>query len=243
MAGIQLAIVLTGFAPTLYMRSYFQAPQLPGYLFLHGLVLTVWFALLLLQTGLVGGRRIIWHRWLGCVGAVVAVGVVLTSVMAAVGTLEHPRVQFPVELPQPSGVDLVEQKAAGFFNTSALLLIFAVLTTAALLVRHKPAIHKRLMLIGSAGLVSAAAFRWTFLLIGLGVSPEGAIAIAGRSGLFVSLSLIAIVAIYDKLSLRRVLPATFWGAGITVLLYLLVFQLHSTDVAHAWIARTMHLAG
>jgi len=241
-AAIQLAIVLTGFAPTLYMRGYFQAPQLPQHLSFHGLVLTAWFALLLLQTGLVD-RRMRWHRSLGWLGAAVAVGVVVTSALAAVRTLEHPRMQFPMELPQPLGAELLEQKSAGFFNTSALILIFTVLITAAVLQRHKPAVHKRLMLIASAAIVSAAAFRWTFLLAGLGVPADISFAIGGRAGIVVSLILIATVAIHDKLTLRRVLPATVWGAGVTVALYLLVFQLRSTHMALAWVAQVMRGAG
>jgi hypothetical protein len=243
MAGIQLAILLSGFAPTLYMRSYFRAPELPAYLFVHGFVLTAWFVLLLLQARLANTRRMVWHRLLGWIGAAVAVAVVVTSALAAVGTLQHPRVQFPIEPPRPSGAELLEQKSASFFNTSALLLIFTVLITAALVLRHKPAVHKRLISIASTVIVSAAAFRWPFLLAGLGVSPEVSLAIGGRAGIVVSLLLMAAVAIHDKLKLRHVLPATWWGTGITVSLYLLVFQVSSTHMGRAWVAQMMHDAG
>lgn len=243
MAGTQLAVVLSGFTPTLYLRGYFQAPELPGYLAFHGLVLTAWFALQLLQARLANTRRMRWHRALGWVGAAVAVGVVVTSALAAVGTLEHPRVQFPMELPQPAGMELIERKSASLFNTLALLLIFTVLLTAALLQRHRPTSHKRLMSIASAVIASAAAFRWPFLLAGLGVSPQLSLAIGGRAGIVVSLLLIAAVAVYDTVTVRRVLPATWWGAGVTVSVYMLVFPLGATQFGLAWAASMMHGAG
>jgi hypothetical protein len=242
MAAVQLLIVLTGFAPTLYLRRYFHAPQLPWYLAVHGMLLTAWFALLLLQPLLIGRGRLLWHRRLGVVALAVAMGVVASSIAAAVGTLQHPRVQFPVELPQPTGAALLQQKSAGFFNTAGLVLIFSVLVTAAIVLAHKAAIHKRLMLIASAAIVSAAAFRWTFLLAGLGVSPEVSFAIGGRAGIVVSLLLIAIVAVYDKRTLGRVLPVTVWGAVVAVGLPILAFQLHSTPVALEWVQKIMHTA-
>jgi hypothetical protein len=243
MAGIQLAIVLSGFAPTLYMRSYFAAPELPAYLFVHGLVLTAWFILLLLQARLANTRRHGWHWFIGWIGAAVAVGVVATSALAAAGTLQHPRVQFPIEPPRPSGAELLEQKSASFFNTAALLLIFAVLVTAAFALRNKPTHHKRLISIASAVIASAAAFRWPFLLAGLGVSPEVSLAIGGRAGIVVSTLLITAVAIHDKLTLRHVSRATWWGAGVAISIYLLVLPLSATRMGLAWVARIMHDAG
>jgi hypothetical protein len=243
MAGVQLAVVLSGFAPTFYMRSYFAAPELPMYLFVHGIVLTAWFVLLLLQARLANTRQHGWHWFLGWIGAAVAVGVVVTSALAAAGTLQHPRVQFPIEPPRPSGAQLLEQKSVSFFNTAALLLIFAVLVTAAFALRNKPAHHKRLISIASAVIASAAAFRWPFLLAGLGVSPEAAIDIGGRAGIVVSALLIAAVAIHDKLTLRHVSRATWWGAGVTVSIYLLVLPLSATPLGLAWVAQIMHHTG
>lgn len=240
MAAILLAIMLTGFAPTLYLRNYFQAPELPLHLFIHGSVMTLWFTLLLVQTGLTRRNRMAWHRYLGLLGMWVAVAVVVTSTLAAFGQLETTRMQFRVTDPQPVGLNPVERKSAEFFSTMGLILVFAVLTTAAILQVHKPAVHKRLMLIGSAAVVGAAAYRWTFLLTGLGVSPEISFAIGGQAGTILPLILIASIAVYDKVIAGRVLAATLWGAGITVVLRLLVFQLRNTDVALAWVSKMMH---
>jgi hypothetical protein len=243
MAGIQLAIVLSGFAPTFYLRSYFAAPELPMYLLVHGIVLTAWFVLLLVQSWLGRTRQHGWHWFIGWIGAAVAVGVVVTSALAATGTLEHPRVQFPIEPPRPVGAELLEQRSVSFFNTLALLLIFAVLVTAAFFLRNKPTHHKRLVSIASAAMASAAAFRWPFLLAGLGVSPEAAIAIGGRAGMIVSTLLIAAIALYDKLTLRHVARATWWGAGVVATIYVLVLPMSTTRMGLAWVARIMHDAG
>jgi len=39
MSAVILAIVLSGFAPTLYLRPVFKPLPIPGYLYLHGIVL------------------------------------------------------------------------------------------------------------------------------------------------------------------------------------------------------------
>jgi len=48
-AGL-LAALLVGFAPTLFLRSLFDVPPIPAYLYVHGIVLTTWFVLVFAQT-------------------------------------------------------------------------------------------------------------------------------------------------------------------------------------------------
>jgi hypothetical protein len=43
MSGTLLLILLAGFAPTLYLRAAFEAPDMPVYLHVHGVTLTCWF--------------------------------------------------------------------------------------------------------------------------------------------------------------------------------------------------------
>jgi hypothetical protein len=60
-AGL-LIVVVAGFAPTFYLRPAFQPAELPVSLVLHGVLLTIWFALAPLQAWLVRSTRMAWHR-------------------------------------------------------------------------------------------------------------------------------------------------------------------------------------
>jgi len=68
MSAVILAIVLSGFAPTLYLRPVFKPLPIPGYLYLHGIVLTSWFVWFTMQTFLIQSRRTALHRRLGVAG-------------------------------------------------------------------------------------------------------------------------------------------------------------------------------
>src|SRR5262245_42395353 len=91
LAAAILAVVLVAFAPTLYLRSRvgpmdvaLQHADLPLHLVVHGIALTAWFSLLLIQPWLiaVGNRRL--HMRLGLFGVVAAVGVVATGIYTLV---------------------------------------------------------------------------------------------------------------------------------------------------------------
>ena len=48
-----LIIVFAGFAPTFYLKGLFGTPPLSNLLFAHGLIMSIWIALLVVQTALV----------------------------------------------------------------------------------------------------------------------------------------------------------------------------------------------
>ena len=58
-------IIFAGFAQTFYLKSWFDSPQLSNVLFVHGVIMTFWFALLFSQLALVSKGRIDLHRRLG----------------------------------------------------------------------------------------------------------------------------------------------------------------------------------
>ena len=72
MAAALLVVGFAGFGRTFFFKSFFEAPDLPWYLILHGVVLTVWFGLLLTQTLLIAARRTALHRRLGRVAVATA---------------------------------------------------------------------------------------------------------------------------------------------------------------------------
>jgi hypothetical protein len=68
MAAAILALVLVGFARTLDLRALFDVPPIPAYLYVHGALLTAWFALVVAQTALIRHASVATHRRLGVVG-------------------------------------------------------------------------------------------------------------------------------------------------------------------------------
>ena len=79
-----IVIVFAGFAYTYYLKELFGAPALPGLLHLHGLVMTLWFALFLLQVSLIAAGRVDLHRRVGVFGALLAALVVVVGVITAI---------------------------------------------------------------------------------------------------------------------------------------------------------------
>ena len=86
MSLVLATIVAGGFVRTFYLRPAFQSAltndePLPFYLNVHGVLLTAWFSLLIVQSFLVAAKRTRWHRTLGVYGAVVALGVLGASLL------------------------------------------------------------------------------------------------------------------------------------------------------------------
>ena len=79
MAAAMSVIVFLGFGPSFYLNGYLAAAfgqrplrALPPIIVVHGLVLTAWMIVLMVQTGLVAKGQVRWHRRLGVAGAVLA---------------------------------------------------------------------------------------------------------------------------------------------------------------------------
>jgi hypothetical protein len=82
-----LAFLMIGFAPSLYLRAFFDVAPIPVYLHVHGAIATSWFVWLVLQTSMVRTGRTATHRRLGVVGAVIAVAVVFAGPVATIGAV------------------------------------------------------------------------------------------------------------------------------------------------------------
>jgi len=90
-SGVLLAGLVVGFAKTFFLRSLFDVRPLPPYLYVHGIVLTAWYALILAQTSLVAAHRTDLHRRLGVLAVGVAMAVVPLSTFVVVRAV--PRMQ------------------------------------------------------------------------------------------------------------------------------------------------------
>src|SRR5713101_6185165 len=126
-SGGLLAAVVVGFARTFYLRSLFNVPPIPAYLYVHGVVLTTWFVLVFTQTCLVAAHRTDLHRRLGLFAAAVAVLVVLVSAFVIVRAVP----KFITSGSDPAQMQFV------IIGDLVSLVLFATLVAAGLRMRHQ----------------------------------------------------------------------------------------------------------
>ena len=209
-AVLTLLLIFAGFARTYYLKGMFASPALPPLVHLHGLVMTGWFVLFLVQAMLVATHRTAVHRRLGIVGAVWALMVLVVGLATAIHGARRGFTPGP-----PPLVFLVVPVMD--------LVVFAALIGTALLNRHRPDIHRRLMLLGTIGLLAPA----------IGRLPIGFIARGGLPAIFGLLVLGAVAsAAYDTWRHRRLHPAFGWGLLLLVGSIPLRIALAGTGVWH-----------
>jgi hypothetical protein len=222
MSIVMLLIVLVGFSRTLYLRAFFDVPPIPPHVYVHGVILTAWFALFCLQTSLVAGGRRDLHRRLGFVGAGLGVAVIVANaaVLWAIGA--RLRVEFQSGRVDPA---FLIRAIWGDFGS---LISFAVLLSAALVFRQRPEVHKRLMLLASVSIVGQALGRIVHWPIFAGIhivnlSTGGMIFFLGG------------LVIYDLVSMKRVHPATILGGTFRVLVWVGVRVVAASEFGQAFI--------
>jgi hypothetical protein len=187
---MSIAVVVTvfaGFAPTYYLRPRYTSTPLMPLLHLHGLVFTSWIALFLIQTTLVAAHRTDLHRRLGIAGGVIATLMVLIGVSTAI--IRASQGATPPGGPSPQAFLVVP---------IGDMLVFAILVGAGFYYRRRSDVHKRLMLLATISILTAAIARLPFAILQAG--PPA----------FFALTDIFIVAclLYDLMTLKRIHRAT-----------------------------------
>lgn len=203
MSAALLVIVVVGFSRSFFLQSFFEFPDLPMHLHVHGAVLTAWFLLALLQPYLVRTNRVSLHRSVGVIGASLAVAVVIVGLWTLV------RRDAPT-------IDEEPNAAAG---NLASLIMFASCIVLGLASRKRPDVHRRLMLLASIPIVAPALDRvgripavQTALEPLLAWFPAPVEVAFGFVGF---LTLVLTVVAFDLLSSRRIQAGTWQGlAGI-----------------------------
>src|ERR1044071_2667214 len=77
-------LVFAGFARTYYLKGFFATPALPSFIVhIHGVIMTAWVALFIVQVTLVARRRTKLHQRLGILGAILAALVVVVGILTA----------------------------------------------------------------------------------------------------------------------------------------------------------------
>src|SRR5262249_47860303 len=222
-------IVIIGFARTYYLKAFFDTPSLPSVLVhLHGIVMTAWVIMFVTQVSLVAGHRTRLHRRMGVVGGVLAAAVVFVGLAVAVSAATR-------------AVSNSSEAAGGPSQASAALQflviplvdmsVFAILIVTALYFRRRIEIHRRLMLLATLTLLSAAIAR----------IPLHFIATGGPLAFFRLTDLLILVCVaFDTVRNRRLHPAFLWAAPLVIASQPLRLMLGGTDT---WIRLAAWLAG
>jgi hypothetical protein len=193
MAMLLCVIVFIGFFHTFFGVGFVQAPLPSPILRVHGIVFTAWMLLLVTQAALVSTRRVAWHRTLGTVAFGLPPLMIGLGVIAAIDALGRKVSIGPLDPATSLALPLV--------NITA----FAIVIAAAWKARRRSDAHKRLVVLATVSLSTAA----------LGRIPWAQLDLSPAAGPVIGLAaLILLLVAYDVLSLRRVHRSTMWAAPL-----------------------------
>ncbi len=190
------AILVLGFARTYYLKVVFGTPSLTWLVHLHGLLLTVWFALFFVQSRFIASHRVDLHRRFGIFGGFLAASIIFVGIPTLVRFVTAPQSD-----PEAHALQM------GIFGVdSVIFTLFAGFVAAALLLRRRPEAHKRLMLLATLSLVWPPMSRIPITFI----SDSFVISL-----LLTDLCVVACI-ILDTLRHRRLNPVLAWGGGLNI---------------------------
>jgi hypothetical protein len=211
-----LSIVVIGFAQSYFLAGMLRA-RLPSTLVhIHAALFISWICLLTVQPFLVAIGRVTWHKTLGVFGVILPPLLVVFGVLTLFAFIRRTGTDADVPPELLLAGDLEE------------LTLFVVLTSWALLARHRATSHKRLMIMGTMAMLGPAIARWP-----IPFSPIGTICI--------QLGLPLLIVIYDLWSGRRVHRSTTIAFALITVGLLAVFPLSSLGFWQpliAWIRGT-----
>jgi hypothetical protein len=226
MAIFLVAVVFIGFAPSFYLRDIVPAyprpnPTLPPTVMFHGLMFTLWMALLVIQTQLVSTRRVETHMKLGAATMLVAIALIPVMYLTAVWAVaRHSHPPFTDDL-NWTAIPL------------AVIPAFAFLVYEAWRRRKQSPWHKRLML-GATILFAAGP---GFSRIPLAPPTFWGFAIQLLAG---TALLYAPLFVWDRRTLGKAHPATWTGYAVATAAAIIPLALIYTN---SWADIAAHLPG
>jgi hypothetical protein len=213
-AALAIAVIIfAGFAPSYYLRAWFDTHSLPLLVHVHGLIMTAWIALFVIQVLLAARRRIALHRRLGILGALLAVLIVIVGMMTLIAAATR-EVHADPHSPQATFFLMLL-----CFNT-VNLLVFATLVAAAIRLRRQSDWHKRLMLLATASLLGPALARLPLSFFD-----------SNLHALLAVYACILLCAIIDTARHRRLHPVFAWGAPAVIAIFHITYVVAATP---AW---------
>jgi hypothetical protein len=220
-ALLLLGIIVKGFGPTFFIRKNENindghGPEgLPIYLIIHGLVMTTWILLLVLQSGLIQTNNTKLHMRLGWFGLVVAIMVIPTGILAINGF--GPRL-LALGVPIPV---LRDGLSLFFWIDVFSLILFPSLFGAALYHRKNSDWHKRFIVYAGFTVLVPALARLTAQIAG----TESFGGINWPLTWLVLFGIMSSIPIYDVVKMKRLQKATvisFISVFIGMLLAVLI---------------------
>jgi hypothetical protein len=206
------ATVLFGFAKTYFMAGMVHAPLPNKLIHIHGAVFTSWMVFLLVQEGLIAGRKIKWHMQLGLVGFGLAIAMVVLGLLAATDSMRR-------------GVGVPGLDALTFYVVPMTsIVMFAVMVWLAYRFRFRAATHKRLILIATINIAGAAIGRW----------PVAALQHTPPLQNVVTLAFLLLIVAYDFISQERLQKSTLWAGLVLMVVQLVRIPIAMTPAWHAF---------
>jgi hypothetical protein len=211
MTALLCVVVFIGFFATFFGAGFVRAPLPNAVLRVHGIVFTAWMLFLLTQAALVSAGRVAWHRTLGIFAFGLPPLMIGLGVIAAVDALGRNVSIGPLDPATSLALPLVN------------IMAFAIVIAAAWKGRRRPDAHKRLVVLATISLSTAALGRIPWAQLDLSPAAGPVIGLAAPILLLVG---------YDLLSLRRVHRSTMWAAPIVFAAGALAVPLGMTPAWH-----------
>ncbi|GAC1633183.1 MAG: hypothetical protein NVS9B14_07440 [Candidatus Acidiferrum sp.] len=130
-ALVLAAIVFVGFAPTYYLKRFFDNSPLPLLVHIHGFVMTVWYALFITQVLLVAKDRVELQQKLGYAGIFLSAAVAVLGTAVSIGLAHRRLVANPNSTLGPA---IVRLPGINDHNIPAAIVIGISLTLACIVV-------------------------------------------------------------------------------------------------------------
>ena len=216
---LMLITVFIGFAPTYYLAGMVRAPLPSTIIHVHAVVFSSWILLLIVQTSLVAGRRVDLHRKLGLLGFLLALLMIIVGILAAVDMLVR-------------GGPVGRDPKWFFAITIANVLAFALLIPFAYRSRRDPAAHKRIIIVATAALLTAAISRWPFAMVHRQT----------LTAMLFSYAFVVLLVAYDAFTLHKIHRATWMASICMIAVQQVAFPLGRTAMWHSFAAWVQSLA-
>lgn len=206
-AGLILVLTFAGFAQSYYLKNLFGGDALSVLLHMHGLVMTLWILLFMLQVRLIATRKHALHRRVGMWGMGLGLLVMVIGIATAVDSARRAQAA-------PGGLSFLATSLGG-------LLVFVALVVLGLIYRRQRDFHSRFMLLANLSIIAPAIAR-----LPLDVIERG-----GLTLIFIikDVCILAFV-VYDLASTRRLHPATAWASLLIILSYPVTRMIGATPV-------------
>lgn len=195
-AGLVLLLTFVGFAKSYYLKNLFGGDALSILLHVHGLVMTLWILLFMLQVLLIVIRKHALHRRVGMWGMGLGLLVMVIGIATAIDSARRAQAE-------PGGLS--------FLATSlGELLVFVALVALGLIYRRQRDFHSRFMLLANLSIIAPAIAR-----LPLDVIERG-----GLSLVFILKgACVFAYVLYDLANTRRLHPVTAWASLLIIVTY------------------------